>query len=469
MCGVSGVESNSSDAELTRRLEESFKSLCAPGHSDIDGRGFITLCKKQALLDERFTPADAEIVFKKTLPLARRRMDIWHLREALRLVAGHKSLHEAQVHEAVLGFYASEWPAMSQLHRSTSTGKMRRSALASASIASYAEGSSPEPMLPLEAVQGSNGEQYPSTEILVRTSHRCEFQRDDGHSLALDISRPRPTLLGRRGQELSGTEKTDTDQALVAYTTHMSSSFASTITPQSDTQAQELDRTHQPRPQTSIKQAPEMDHQMRCPANMQQLFELLCGSQGHLDIKAFVKLCKKSCLLDRKKLTSKDARVIFSYAVPLGSEGMDLKALEVALSSIAEKRNLDLALVRQMVKWSQSSSLSENGRCCDGDGDASQLTWPLQSQPRIAQEAVLTYENVSPSLPLPQLPASCVSPSSSSGGGMSAGTVRRSFSTACLQELGAARPPTRHAHISESRKVKDAENHASDTRNPSAE
>lgn len=466
MCGVSGVESNSSDAELTCRLEQSFKSLCAPGQNDIDGRGFITLCKKQTLFDEQFTPADAEIVFNKTLPLARRRMDIWHLREALRLVAGHKSLHEAQVHEAVLGFYASEWPAMSQLHRGTNTGKMRSSAMVSAN---NAQGSSSESMLPLEAVQSSSGEQYSSTEILVWTSHKHEFEQDDGHTLASDISvsHHRPTLLGRRGQELAGSEKTDTDQALAAYATHTSSSFASTIAPQTDTQA--LDRIHEQRPHTSIKQASEM----KCPSNMEQLFELLCGSQGHLDIKAFVKLCKRSCLLDRKTLTSKDARLIFSHAVPLGSEGMDLTALEAALSSIAEKRSLDLALVRQMVKWSQSSSSSDNGRCCDGDGDSSQLTWPLQSQPRIAQEAALAYDMASPSLPLPQLPASYASSSFSSGGGMSAGRVRRSFSAACLQEVGAARPPSRHAHPSTSRKVKDTEKRAGhswlDTQNLPAE
>lgn len=83
---------------------------------------------------------------------------------------------------------------------------------------------------------------------------------------------------------------------------------------------------------------------------MRDTFKVFCAGGAEMDSKAFVKLCKRCCLLD-PKFTPHDARLVFSAAVPISKARMDLEGFEHALVHVAAKRGLDQGLVRRMVSW----------------------------------------------------------------------------------------------------------------------
>eukprot|EP00929_Paragymnodinium_shiwhaense_P049282 TRINITY_DN24869_c0_g1_i1.p1 TRINITY_DN24869_c0_g1~~TRINITY_DN24869_c0_g1_i1.p1 ORF type:complete len:661 (+),score=37.80 TRINITY_DN24869_c0_g1_i1:126-1985(+) len=71
-------------------LESVFLSYCGVGHKDMDARGFIRLCRAWRFIDERFTASDAEAVFLKVIPVARRRLNYNQFRDAVKLMADRK-------------------------------------------------------------------------------------------------------------------------------------------------------------------------------------------------------------------------------------------------------------------------------------------------------------------------------------------------------------------------------------------
>lgn len=78
-------------------LDAALQAFCGKGRKEIDARGFVTLCKGSGIIDEEFTASNAEAVFLKVVPLARRRIDMPRLRQALHLVAERKGLDDAVV------------------------------------------------------------------------------------------------------------------------------------------------------------------------------------------------------------------------------------------------------------------------------------------------------------------------------------------------------------------------------------
>jgi len=91
---------------------------------------------------------------------------------------------------------------------------------------------------------------------------------------------------------------------------------------------------------------------LKVVASLESVFKSWCGSHDSMDGRAFVKVCKRACLVD-KVFTSRDCHLIFSGAVPLEKQRMDLPIFKTALSDIAAKKGLKEFLVRRMVTWSQ--------------------------------------------------------------------------------------------------------------------
>jgi len=114
-------------------------------------------------------------------------------------------------------------------------------------------------------------------------------------------------------------------------------------------------------------------------------FEAFAQGQDELDCKAFVKLCKRCCLLD-DKFTSQSARLLFSSNVPLGAK-MDLVSFSVALGQVAAQRGLEEGLVRRMVSWYQPNEKQAE--------DVTSQTWSEESrsQPMAANSSLETESN----------------------------------------------------------------------------
>ena len=73
--------------------------------------------------------------------------------------------------------------------------------------------------------------------------------------------------------------------------------------------------------------------------------------------------CRGSNLVD-KIFTSRDCHLIFSGAVPLEKQRMDLPSFKTALSDIAAKKGLKEFLVRRMVTWCICNRMDVYFACC---------------------------------------------------------------------------------------------------------
>lgn len=78
------------------KMEDTFKVYCS-GKPDMDGTGFVKLCKDCNLFDSILTTIDADLIFAQVLPRGRRRIGIQHFEDALKLVADKKGVDENQV------------------------------------------------------------------------------------------------------------------------------------------------------------------------------------------------------------------------------------------------------------------------------------------------------------------------------------------------------------------------------------
>lgn len=83
-------------------LGDVYQTYCRPGQREIDGRGFIQLCRDCGLSDEGFTDGDAERIFLKAMRVASRRIDFPRFQDALRAVAERRGLEEDAVHRMLI-------------------------------------------------------------------------------------------------------------------------------------------------------------------------------------------------------------------------------------------------------------------------------------------------------------------------------------------------------------------------------
>ncbi|CAE7666671.1 cr-1, partial [Symbiodinium pilosum] len=81
-------------------VEDTFKAYCA-NKPDMDGKGFVKLCKDCELVDECLTLIDADLIFAKVVSRGHRRIILRQFKEALRLIAERKGIDEEEICQRV--------------------------------------------------------------------------------------------------------------------------------------------------------------------------------------------------------------------------------------------------------------------------------------------------------------------------------------------------------------------------------
>jgi len=147
-------------------------------------------------------------------------------------------------------------------------------------------------------------------------------------------------------------------------------------------------------------------------------FKATCDGQAGMDVKGFVGLCEKACLLD-DHFSTDDARTIYGSFVLPGDERLNLAKFNECLVRVAARKRIDVALIRQMISRSakllQPRSASKKGQHCQSSVAAAsvhaQITLPIESSSGLQAESV---EDERPRAPTPaaprhalQLPSSC--------------------------------------------------------------
>lgn len=76
--------------------EAAFRNFCG-GSADMDGRSFAKLCRDCGLLDRKFTPSDADIIFTQVVPKGQRRISFKQFEDALWKISEKKSMDYSAV------------------------------------------------------------------------------------------------------------------------------------------------------------------------------------------------------------------------------------------------------------------------------------------------------------------------------------------------------------------------------------
>ena len=80
--------------------QDTFKAYCA-NKPDMDGKGFVKLCKDCELVDDSLTLIDADLIFAKVVSRGHRRIILRQFKEALRLIAERKGMDEDEICQRV--------------------------------------------------------------------------------------------------------------------------------------------------------------------------------------------------------------------------------------------------------------------------------------------------------------------------------------------------------------------------------
>merc|ERR1719174_1367203 len=131
--------------------------------------------------------------------------------------------------------------------------------------------------------------------------------------------------------------------------------------------------------------------QKACPS-LDDVFKSWCGTSRDMDSRVFLKLCKRSCLVD-KNMTSQDCHLIFSGTVPVYRHRMDFADFKEALSLVAVRKGLQESAVQRMVAWSQlpsadrdvqdSSEHAKTGRGDGGQDRSNEVSYTSRQQQRV--------------------------------------------------------------------------------------
>jgi len=114
----------------------------------------------------------------------------------------------------------------------------------------------------------------------------------------------------------------------------------------------------QPHPKSTVPKI-SLESIPKFTVPLEDIFKLWCGVHDSMDGKAFVKLCKRSCLVD-KNFSSRECHLVFNGLVPLDKQRMDFQTFQTSLSNIAAKKSLQESVVLRMVTWSQQREVQDN-------------------------------------------------------------------------------------------------------------
>jgi hypothetical protein len=102
---VAGAPSKPGQKKEEQHLVESissgtFRKFCGT-NQELDGMGFVRLCRDCGLLDSKFTATDADLAFAKIVTKSHRRMSLAQFESAVQSIAEKKSMSRIAVHLAI--------------------------------------------------------------------------------------------------------------------------------------------------------------------------------------------------------------------------------------------------------------------------------------------------------------------------------------------------------------------------------
>lgn len=337
----------SMDAVLEHsKIEDVFRAFCGT-QTFMDGKSFVKLWQECKMIDASFSTADADIVFAKSVGRGHKRMDLQQFLNGLELVANKKGLDigivrriiaDASVPAQRVTRADASRPSSHQDHgsaraRTPVTAAGSRRALTpgtgSAEIVHYGTGPSPTTSLRHRTpVSPGQGRRTPSPDSAEKAS-------------------PAPLGNGRKTPERSRAPIESGKQRAPV------SARARVATPCS------LQRS---RPAAS----PKGENVSLTPVNY--TFTVFCGAQSCMDGKSFAKLCKDCGLID-KSCNVSDIDLIFANVVSKGQRRIDLPQFEAALQLVANRKGLDVDVIRKAVAGSmgpvRNGTQAENVRFYD--------------------------------------------------------------------------------------------------------
>lgn len=400
------------------------------GHVGIDCRGFIQLCRECGLSEQGLTDADAELIFVKVVPVARRQLDLSRLHEALRLVAEHKCLEENFVHQVVIASCRCRpnmmrvesapllrpWgsPTAGAGHRDPSK-KSKKHSLPGRRRPKVLEGQSPSQEPPscqttpggVQCTPGglSSGSDCGFSSVPASPSGQQakfgegDYQDEAGpHRCVLEGARCRTLVLA--------------PLEFPASAPPSSPARSSTAVAEDDMYPLGCLPTLQPKDPVS---EPKAECDSLCGRaredTLEEAFTVACGERQGMDANGFAALCKQCSILDQK-FTAQDARLVFSEAVPVNQQRMDFSCFEAAVARIATRKCLDRGLLCWMVTKNvnldgsrQLKRLDDGGKGLDNRAlpVMSPLTLDIEAPSRMVKRNTSKFGKLRMSMSMPSL------------------------------------------------------------------
>jgi len=85
-------------------LEAVFYNFCGAGYQDLDGKGFLRLCRDCKLIDKQLDQTTIDILFSdnKVKPKTKKRINFFEFEIALELIAEKKNIAKGELRETIL-------------------------------------------------------------------------------------------------------------------------------------------------------------------------------------------------------------------------------------------------------------------------------------------------------------------------------------------------------------------------------
>jgi hypothetical protein len=299
-----------------------FKSFCGDGKVDMDGKSFAKLCKDCHLLDLKFTPTDADLIFAKVVCKGQRRMSCTNFAAALASIAARKSVSVSAIQAAVANCKGPSVNATVadavRFHddKNTYTGThasvhgAAESVIIGAANAAETTVSDRQSSPSLVSCQGNNPSE-PSV---------------DGSAEVSDQSGLESAHVGSGFQAVRKIKRSQSKTNGLSEAEHES-------TPAGARLAADADRLPSPSPQLPP-----------AAALLAKAFTSYAGVNGDMDGKTFVKLCK-DCRLFNRKFTQTDADLAFAKIVTKGQRRISMQQFEALLAKVAGMNGMDYDIV----------------------------------------------------------------------------------------------------------------------------
>merc|ERR1719188_2238666 len=79
-----------------------FLAFCGEGHSDMDGKSFLKICKDCSLIDKKLPSSDVDLIFAKVVVKGKRRISLEQFEEALKMIAAKRGVSERRIRNCII-------------------------------------------------------------------------------------------------------------------------------------------------------------------------------------------------------------------------------------------------------------------------------------------------------------------------------------------------------------------------------